>query len=113
MLVLSLIHISFRYACSHASGANRSSRQGSSYSNSNITGLFSIPSGVAPTLSLIHIYSGLYKIPTGEFHLNRCTALLHMFLMATYGEGKYVEAYHEMCIRDRVGSASLVTPSGI
>ena len=29
--------------------------------------------------------SGLYIIPTGEFHLNRCTALLNMFLMATYG----------------------------
>ena len=42
--------------------------------------------------------SGLYKIPTGEFHLNRCTALLNMFLMATYGEGKYVEAYHDQQI---------------
>lgn len=39
--------------------------------------------------------SGLYKIPTGEFHLNRCSALLNMFLMATYGEGKYVEAYND------------------
>ncbi len=38
--------------------------------------------------------SGLYKIPNGEFHLNRCAALLNMYLMATYGEGKYVEAYH-------------------
>lgn len=38
--------------------------------------------------------SGLYKIPGGEFRLNRCAALLNMFLMATYGEGKYVEAYH-------------------
>lgn len=38
--------------------------------------------------------SGLYKIPAGEFRLNRCAALLNMFLMATYGEGKYVEAHH-------------------
>ena len=38
--------------------------------------------------------SGLYKIPTGEFHLNRCAALLNMYLMATYGDGKYVETYH-------------------
>lgn len=42
--------------------------------------------------------SGLYKIPTGEFHLNRCAALLNMFLMATYGEGKYVDAYHDQQI---------------
>ena len=39
--------------------------------------------------------SGLYKIPSGEFHLNRCAALLNMFLMATYGEGKYVEAHYD------------------
>lgn len=37
---------------------------------------------------------GLYRIPGGEFHMNRCTALLNMFLTATYGEGKYVEAYY-------------------
>lgn len=42
--------------------------------------------------------SGLYKIPSGEFRLNRCAALLNMFLMATYGEGKYVEAYHDQQI---------------
>ena len=35
-----------------------------------------------------------YKIPGGEFHLNRCTALLNMYLMATYGDGQYIEAYH-------------------
>ncbi len=34
-----------------------------------------------------------YRIPGGEFHINRCTALLNMYLMATYGEGQYVEAY--------------------
>lgn len=42
--------------------------------------------------------SGLYKIPGGEFHLNRCAALLNMYLMATYGEGKYVETYHNQQI---------------
>ena len=40
------------------------------------------------------IDSGSYKIPGGEFHLNRCAALLNMYLMATYGQGKYVETYH-------------------
>lgn len=34
-----------------------------------------------------------FRIPTGEFHMNRATALLNMFLMAVYGEGQYVEAY--------------------
>ena len=29
---------------------------------------------------------GLYRVPTGEFHLNRCAALLNMYLMATYGQ---------------------------
>lgn len=42
--------------------------------------------------------SGLYKIPSGEFHLNRCAALLNMFLMATYGEGTYVEAHFDQQI---------------
>lgn len=42
--------------------------------------------------------SGTYKIPTGEFHLNRCAALLNMFLMATYGEGKYVETHYDQQI---------------
>ena len=37
---------------------------------------------------------GIYRIPTGTFYLNRCAGLLNMFLMATYGEGKYVEAYY-------------------
>ncbi|KAA6340486.1 Alkaline phosphatase PafA [termite gut metagenome] len=35
-----------------------------------------------------------YRVPTGEFHLNRCAALLNIYLMATYGEGQYVEAYY-------------------
>lgn len=34
------------------------------------------------------------KSGTGSFYMNRCTALLNMFLMATYGEGKYVETFH-------------------
>lgn len=39
--------------------------------------------------------AALYRIPGGEFHMNRCTTLLNMFLMATYGEGRYVEAYYD------------------
>jgi hypothetical protein len=41
---------------------------------------------------------GLYRTPGGEFHLNRCATLLNMFLMATYGEGQYVEAYYDQQI---------------
>ena len=36
-----------------------------------------------------------YRIPTGEFHIKRCSALLNLYLAAIYGEGQYVEAYHE------------------
>lgn len=36
-----------------------------------------------------------YRIPTGEFHIKRCAALLNIYLAAIYGEGQYVEAYHE------------------
>lgn len=39
-----------------------------------------------------------YRIPTGDFYINRCAALLNMFLMATYGEGQYVDAYHNQQI---------------
>ncbi|NDV65571.1 alkaline phosphatase family protein [Bacteroides sp. 224] len=39
-----------------------------------------------------------YRVPGGDFHLNRCAALLNMYLMATYGEGQYVEAYHNQQI---------------
>ncbi|NDW13247.1 alkaline phosphatase family protein [Bacteroides sp. 214] len=39
-----------------------------------------------------------YKIPGGEFYLNRCAALLNMYLMATYGEGQYVDAYYNQQI---------------
>ncbi len=38
--------------------------------------------------------SGSYRTPGGEFYLNRCAALLNMFLMATYGEGQYVEGFY-------------------
>lgn len=39
-----------------------------------------------------------YRIPNGDFHLNRCAALLNVYLMATYGEGQYVEAYYDQYI---------------
>ena len=42
--------------------------------------------------------ASLYRIPNGEFYLNRCATLLNMYLMATYGEGQYVEAYHNLHI---------------
>ncbi|EJX04027.1 alkaline phosphatase [gut metagenome] len=41
---------------------------------------------------------GLYRIPGGEFHLNRCATLLNMYLMATYGKGQYVEGFHRLQI---------------
>ena len=37
-----------------------------------------------------------YRIPGGEFYMNRCAALLNMYLMAIYGEGQYVEAYQDL-----------------
>ncbi len=37
-----------------------------------------------------------YRIPGGEFHLDRCAALLNMYLMAVYGEGQYVEAHNDL-----------------
>lgn len=33
-----------------------------------------------------------YRIPTGTFSITRASSLLNMYLMAVYGEGKYVEA---------------------
>lgn len=36
---------------------------------------------------------GEYK-PYGSFYPNRCTALLNMYLMATYGQGNWVEGYY-------------------
>lgn len=38
--------------------------------------------------------NGTYHIPTGEFRMDRCTALLNMYLTASYGQGKYVDTYH-------------------
>ena len=35
-----------------------------------------------------------YNIPTGNFAINRCAALLNMYLVAMYGNGQYVEAYY-------------------
>ena len=36
-----------------------------------------------------------YRIPSGEFHIERCAALLNMYLMAIYGPGQYVETYYD------------------
>jgi hypothetical protein len=33
-----------------------------------------------------------YRIPTGEFNINRCGTLLNMYLCAMYGNGQYVES---------------------
>ncbi|MDR3119077.1 MAG: alkaline phosphatase family protein [Mediterranea sp.] len=38
---------------------------------------------------------GRFRIPGGEFHLNRCAALLNLYLMASYGEEHYVEGYYD------------------
>lgn len=32
-----------------------------------------------------------YRLPGGAFSMDRCSTLLNMFLMATYGDGRYVE----------------------
>ncbi|WP_321426027.1 alkaline phosphatase family protein [uncultured Bacteroides sp.] len=37
-----------------------------------------------------------YRIPGGEFYMDRCAALLNMYLMAVYGEGKYVETHNDL-----------------
>ena len=39
-----------------------------------------------------------YKIPGGEFHIERCSALLNLYLAAIYGEGQWVEAHFEQQI---------------
>lgn len=39
-----------------------------------------------------------HRIPTGDFYLNRCSALLNLYLMAYYGEGQFVEAHHDLQI---------------
>ncbi len=35
-----------------------------------------------------------YRIPTGSFEINRCAALLNVYLMAIYGQGQFVESYY-------------------
>ena len=35
-----------------------------------------------------------YGIPSSEFRLERCTALLNMYLTAIYGDGQYVDAHY-------------------
>lgn len=35
-----------------------------------------------------------HRVPGGEFHMNRCVALLNLYLGAIYGEGQYVESYY-------------------
>lgn len=42
--------------------------------------------------------TGIYRVPGGEFYLNRCATLLNMYLMATYGQGQYVEGYYNQQI---------------
>ncbi len=35
-----------------------------------------------------------FRIPTGSFEINRCAALLNVYLMAVYGHSKMVESYY-------------------
>ena len=39
-----------------------------------------------------------YQIPTGEFHPERCTALLNTYLMALYGQENWVTGYNDQQI---------------
>ena len=34
-----------------------------------------------------------YRIPTGNFFINRCATLLNMYLCAMYGNGQYIQSY--------------------
>lgn len=45
-----------------------------------------------------------YRIPTGDFEINRCAALLNIYLMAVYGQGQYVESYfgHELYLNHKL-----------
>lgn len=36
-----------------------------------------------------------YRIPTGDFAINRCATLLNMYLCAMYGNGLYVESFFD------------------
>ncbi len=47
--------------------------------------------GYADSPTLMQTMS--YKIPTQEFSMNRCMALLNMYLVALHGKGNYVETY--------------------
>lgn len=35
-----------------------------------------------------------YRIPTGDFNINRCSTLLNMYLCTMFGNGQYVESYY-------------------
>ena len=35
-----------------------------------------------------------YRIPSGTLQINRCAALLNMYLIAIHGQGQYVESYY-------------------
>lgn len=35
-----------------------------------------------------------FRIPTGNFEINRCAALLNMYLRAIYGNGQFIDAYY-------------------
>lgn len=37
---------------------------------------------------------GTFQVPSGEFYPKRAVALLNMYLMAIYGQGDWVEGYH-------------------
>ncbi len=41
-----------------------------------------------------HAVDPKFKIPTGEFHPDRATSLLNMYLMAVHGNGNWVQGYH-------------------
>lgn len=36
-----------------------------------------------------------FRIPTGDFYINRCATLLNMYLCAMYGNGQYVQSFHD------------------
>lgn len=36
-----------------------------------------------------------FRIPSGDFKINRCAALLNLYLSAIYGKGQYVEGYFD------------------
>ena len=58
--------------------------------------------GIKKTLIVVTStgYFDSYEIPSvsfktvGEFYLNRCTALLNMYLMTLYGQGNWIDGYY-------------------